>query len=184
MKLSSIQKSQQQIKQQYTFINEGIDGMNMNSEKYYNATAKKMTDYHSKLTQSINDIDISVEQKANGGGGYGGNTNNGVVVNEMAKLTNLTTQLTQDMSAASMLSVMREEYNNMRKEKDEMRRECERYRKENEELALQKQRLEEEMINMRESKRRTIKNLVDELNEMRDQIFKMGAGQRSAAANR
>ena len=168
VKLNSIQKFQQQIKQQYTFVNEGIDGINMNTEKYYNGTIKKMTDLNSKTIQQLNNIDISSEQKMNG---YG--NNNGVVVNEMTKLTTLTTQLTQDMSAASMLSVMREEYNNMRREKDEMRAEVAKYRKENEELALKKQQLEEEAINTRESKRRTIKNLVDELNDMRDQIFKM-----------
>merc|ERR1719362_743714 len=69
VKLSSLQKFQQKIKEQYTSINEGIDGMNENNEKYYNGTIKKMGDYHSKVTQSINDIDIqyNTEQKSNGG---------------------------------------------------------------------------------------------------------------------
>merc|ERR1711933_500771 len=85
-------------------------------------------------------------------------------------------QLTQDMSAANMLSVMREEYNNIRREKDEMRKEVERYRKENEELSLLANKLKDEAINTREAKRRTVKNMVDEINTMRDQIYKISQG--------
>jgi len=171
-KLNFLQKFQEKMKQQYTNIVEGIDGINENNEKYYNGTIKKMGDYHSKITQSINDIDIqyNTEQKSNG------TSRNNEVTTQLTNLTNLTTQLTQDMSAASMLSVMRNEYDNIRKEKDSMKMEVERYRKENQILSLRNQELEEEAINVREAKRRTIKNLVDELNEMRDQIFKMSQG--------
>ncbi len=39
-KLQSINKYQQHIKQQYTFINEGTDNIDNINEKYYNQTKK------------------------------------------------------------------------------------------------------------------------------------------------
>eukprot|EP01084_Bolivina_argentea_P159686 278099_1 len=170
LKLGSVHKLQQQMKQQYALLNEQMDGVNANYENYHHQTTKKMAEYHSQLKQNIANIELPSNNRNN-------NNNNGVVVHEMAKLTTLTSQLTQDMGAASMLSVMRNEYDNMRKEKEEMRTEIERYRRENQSLLLKKLELEEEAINARESKRRTIKNLVDELNDMRSQIHRLSKTQ-------
>ncbi len=100
----------------------------------------------------------------------------------MQQLTSLTAQLTENMNTAAMLSVLRNEYDNVRKEKEAMRMEVERVRRLNDALSLQKQLLEEEAVTNRESKRRTIKNLVDELNEMREQIHRLTAAKRSGAA--
>merc|ERR1711920_297479 len=117
------------------------------------------------MNASINNIEVNVEQKSIDNVGGSGQS-----------VSSFTKQLTQDMSAANMLSIMREEYNNVRREKDEMRKEVERYRRENEELSLQANKLKEEAINTREAKRRTVKNLVDEINTMRDQIYKISQG--------
>merc|ERR1712228_970646 len=150
-KFNSLQKYYKGNKQQYAVIEEAMDSTNTNNERYYNGIVKKMGDNFSKLHASINDIDISMESKtSNESGGNGQNMNR------------LAAQLTQDMSAANMLS--------------EMRKEVERYRKENEELSLQTNKLKEEAINSREAKRRTVKNLVDEINTMRDQIYKISQG--------
>merc|ERR1712190_310658 len=131
--------------------------------RYYNGTIKKMGEYYAKLNAAVQNIEVNVGNN-HGGGGGGGND------------SSFAAQLKQDMSTANMLSVMREEYNAIRREKDEMRKEVERYRKENETLSLEANRLKEEAINSREAKRRTVKNLIDEINTMRDQIFHLSNG--------
>merc|ERR1712137_1198909 len=58
------------------------------------------------------------------------------VVSDINKLVSVNVKLSEDMSAASMLTLLREEYNNMRREKDEMRKEMEKYRDENVKLKM------------------------------------------------
>merc|ERR1712060_390696 len=107
-KFKLLERNLKENKQNYANIEEGIDAMKEENERYYNGTIKKMGDYYSKLNASVNNIEMNVEQKvvdnSNGGGG-----------NSFAA----------QMSTANMLSVMRDEYNAIRREKDEMRKEVE-----------------------------------------------------------
>merc|ERR1712232_740733 len=162
-KFNLLQKYSKENKQYYAQIEEGMDSMKENDERYYTGTIKKMGEYYSKLNASIQNIEVNVVDDGKGGGGGGDDSS-------------FAAQLKHDMSTANMLSVMREEYNAIRREKDEMRKEVERYRKENETLSLEANKLKEEAINSREAKRRTVKNLIDEINTMRDQIFKISQG--------
>merc|ERR1712013_328195 len=77
-----------------------------------------------------------------------------------------------------MLKVVRSEYESMRKERDVMRVEMEKERKEREALGLRVNEMESELLSVREAKRRTIKNLVDENNEMREQVRRLGKRQK------
>lgn len=161
--LSSVHKIQREMKQQNTTIHEGIEGVHLNEEQHHKTTLRKMNEYHNAISQRLQDMD-----SINGRSPYRNDREP-----EMHKLSNLTAQLTENMNTAAMLSVLRNEYENVRKEKEAMRMEVERYRRENDALSLRKQLLEEEAITNREAKRRTIKNLVDELNEMREQIHRL-----------
>merc|ERR1712129_316289 len=103
-KFKLLERNLKENKQNYSNIEETMDGIKEENERYYNGTIKKMGDYYSKLNASVNNIEMNVEQKvvdnSNGGGD-----------NSFAA----------QMSTANMLSVMRDEYNAIRREKDEMR---------------------------------------------------------------
>merc|ERR1712129_686566 len=72
-KFKLLERNLKENKQNYANIEEGIDGMKEENERYYNGTIKKMGEYYSKLNASVNNIEMYVEQKvvdnANGGGG-------------------------------------------------------------------------------------------------------------------
>jgi len=157
--LESVHRTQREIKEQNIAIHQGIDGLHLNADQYQKGMTRKMEEFQSEIGQKVasssrRGVDHSERS-------------------EMNKLSNLTTQLTENMNTAAMLSVLRNEYDNVRKEKEAMRMEVERVRRENDELSLRKKLLEEEAVTNRENKRRTIKNLVDELNDMREQIGRL-----------
>ncbi|ETO35199.1 translocated promoter region (to activated MET oncogene) isoform 2, partial [Reticulomyxa filosa] len=97
-------------------------------------------------------------------------TGNTLVTNEMQQLMQLSTKLTQDMGAVGMLSTLREEYKIIRDERDALKKTVDQFRKHNTELLTKINQLEQEVLYLRESKRTTVKNMVDEMNEMREKI--------------
>jgi len=158
--LNSVHKLQREMKQENESMIESIESVDFNAEQHHKLSIQQMADYHNAIwpkLSSLNEREKNEETKHS----------------EMQKLSTLTAQLADNMNTAAMLSVLRNEYENIRKEKESMRAEMERYRRENDALSLKRQRLEEEAITNREAKRRTIKNLVDELNEMREHIHRL-----------
>ncbi|ETO27356.1 hypothetical protein RFI_09774, partial [Reticulomyxa filosa] len=114
---------------------------------------------------------------------------NDSVATEIQQLTQLTTKLIQDVGAVSMLSALREEYKLIREERDTLKKSVDQFRyvfffclnvpeihyksidrKHNSELLTRVNQLEEDAIYLRESKRTTVKNMVGELNEMREKL--------------
>merc|ERR1712129_668091 len=71
-KFKLLERNLKENKQNYANMEETMDGIKEENERYYNGTIKKMGDYYSKLNASVNNIEMNVEQKvvdnSNGGG--------------------------------------------------------------------------------------------------------------------
>merc|ERR1712154_431361 len=63
-KFGALQKHYKENKALFHQIEEGMDGIKENNERYYSQTNKKMADYFSKMNASINNIEVNVEQKS------------------------------------------------------------------------------------------------------------------------
>merc|ERR1740123_416229 len=122
--------------------------MNDNGQQYFGQTIRRMADHYSQLASLINNMNM--------------NTNGGDMNTFSAQ-----------MSVGKELSIMRMEYNEMMKEQIEMRKEMERCRKQNEYLSLELKELQEESLTNKEAKKKNIKDLVEEHNHLRAQIYEI-----------
>ena len=101
-------------------------------------------------------------------------TRGGSEAYDLSMLTNITSKLCEDMSAMSVLSMVREELVFVKREKLDLQKQIQTMQDKINQLNKDKMDIEFELKYTQQTKRETIRNMVNEMNDMREQLKKFG----------